>query len=143
MKKLAFYIAALLSISSCSSTFDGENKSSSPNEEFSATRLYDEAQVAKFYPKNRGTKKISGICFLTGEGDANFDRPCMNFQLTLTDGKGEVVLRKSTDEQGRFQFLVDDARLYQLNVESRKYKMASSKIMISAGSEVLIRLVYK
>ena len=143
MKNMTLCIMMTLTLSGCTSTFEGENRLNSSSEEFSTTRLYEQAQVAKFYPKKRSSKKISGICFLTDEGDAQFDRPCMNFSVSLIDGRNEVVLRKTTDEQGRFQFLVSDTRIYQLRVESNKYKMSAPKIMLSAGAEVLVRMVRK
>lgn len=86
---------------------------------------------------------IRGICFISQEPGHFFELPCQGIQLSLSSDDSEQPHQAQTDERGRFYFQVKKSKPYTLDIESEKYRMASSETKVSAGAEVLIRLIKK
>lgn len=105
--------------------------------------IFSEGRVVKVHKKSPENPMVRGLCFISSQPKSFFEVPCKQINLVLTSADNQEVLNEKTDDVGRFFFQVKKGVSYTLSVNSKRYKTDYETIKVSAGSELLIRLVAK
>ena len=136
-----FVILSTLLISCTTSPYDDSSSSVVAEERLCGNIPFESVSVLKVYPKERNRTDIKGICFVITTPESFFDLPCKNIDFELFDSRGKTVGAAQTDDEGRFRFILRSTGRYSLRVKSNKYKTLSDEIIVSSGSDALVRLV--
>lgn len=83
--------------------------------------------------------EISGRCEIEGRGDVGMSAPCNGVEIVLLKS-GVEVNRTRADGNGEFRFSRLTAGIYDVNVESPKFKLAHPIQKLSTGHAYFVKL---
>lgn len=142
MKNILILLVLLLFVFGCA--VSAVNNESIQDDDTGRNSFFKEnVYSVKVFPETKIPKRVRGICYLSDSLENFVSSPCNKIAIILRSEDGKELDRKTTDDEGRFSFSVPPAKVFFLSVDNDKYFLASDKLIVSAGAEVLIRLIKK
>jgi len=115
-----------------------------PRERGSAEQMelfYNGVDAVKVYPEGKKNNSVRGICVVNPTLLDFANTPCNKVTFILVNSDGNEVSRQTTGENGEFSFSVEKRGPYIVKIISDRYEMVTEKLIVTKGTDVLVRLI--